>query len=209
MNNKGNLGIATVILILSFILIAATAASVITRTSSQNNLTQQDVNQMVNEAVDEISTYIQVKDMIGKYTKNNNNQEIHQVALLLKPFFTIDLDVSTLTVKLDNGEQIQILRYSQKAEYIGSQSLFEHNIWEETPENTFSLLVLQDTDNSMVQYGTINENTDMAYLLISLSEDFALKSGETLTVTLFPSTGITRTLTLTAPLPMHSVISFE
>jgi len=36
----------------------------------------------------------------------------------------------------------------------------------------------------------------MAFIIIKLSDDFSMKKGETLTITLFPSSGVTRTISL-------------
>jgi archaellin len=208
--NKGSLGITSLILFISFCLIAMTAASVILKPSSSNNaLSVQNVNDQVNEAVNEISTYIQEKDMVGKYTTIGNEKKITQIALLLKPLFTIDIDLSALTIKLYNGENIRLLTYNQHAASLGAQSLFDHSVWKNNSNNTFSIIVVQDSDSSLKNFGLMNQNTDMIYLLISLPDDFAMKYGDNLFVTLFPTPGVSRTFELTASLPMHSIVSFE
>ena len=65
MNIQGGTGIITAILLVGFILIAATAVSVIMRNS--DDMSEQDLEEMANNAIDEISTYIQIKDVMGKY----------------------------------------------------------------------------------------------------------------------------------------------
>ncbi len=71
------------------------------------------------------------------------------------------------------------------------------------------LMMANHKDNSLVDYNIINKNTDMAYIVIKLSEDFSLKKGDSLVVALFPESGIQRTIKLEAPLPMKSIVSFE
>ncbi|MCK5459005.1 MAG: hypothetical protein KAI20_03880, partial [Thermoplasmatales archaeon] len=71
MNNQGATGIATAILLISFILIGATAASVIMGDSGNNP--EENYEEILDEALDEISTYIQIKDALGKY--NSTTEE--------------------------------------------------------------------------------------------------------------------------------------
>ena len=207
MNIRGGLGITTAIVFISFLLIAATAATVIM--GNQKEISEEDYERIVEEAVDEISTYIQIKDTIGRYYLTDGEQRIQKIALLITPLISLDTDISSLTIKISNGEQIRILYYSGQAAFIQSQSLFEHSLWDETTEETFSMIVTHDKDRSITEYATLNENTDMTYIIIKLPDGFTMKKGDAITITLFPSTGITRTKTLVAPLPIHPIVSLE
>lgn len=205
MANHGATGIATAILLISFILIAATVASVVVGNSRKSS--EDDFEQTVNEIVDEISTYLQIKDVMGKYSSVNGEQRIQRLVILIKPLVSVNLDVSELMVKLCNGEQVRILSYSGQAAFLQSNSLFKHPLWDSTDENCFSLIVTLDGDRSMVDYHMIDDNTDWAYIIITLSEDFALKQDDSMEITLFSSTGIPRTITVEAPLPIKSLVN--
>ena len=205
MSNGGSLGLTAAILAIGIILIAATAASVILSSSTTSD--EQNYEQMTEEALEEISTYIQTKDVMGKYYYDDGAKHIQKIALLIKTMFSVEIDVSGLTIKLCNGEQTNILYYSGKAAFIYSNPLFEHPLWDNMSNSTFSFIVTYDKDNSLVDYGTINDHTDMAYIVIKLPEEFTMQKGDRITVTLFPSTGIERTLTLEAPMPMNSIVS--
>ena len=207
MNNEGATGITTVILLVSFLLIGVTTASVLTGNSK--NISEQDFEKMVDDIVDEISTYIQIKDVMGKYYSTEGEQSIQKIAVLIKSLFSIDIDASELMIKLCNGEQIKMLFYSGQAEFMHSSSLFEHPIWDNMKGDNFNFVVAVDKDRSLVDYNTINDNTDMAYITIKLSEDFAMKKGDTMTITFFLSKGVTRTITVKAPLPMKQIVSLE
>ena len=207
MNNEGGIGIAAVILLVSFLLIAATVASVIMGDSE--DLSEQDLEEMVNDAVDEISTYIQIKDVMGKYCSTEGEQRIQQIAVLIKSLFSVDMDASELLIKLCNGERIKMLRYGKQAEFIYSSSLFEHPTWNNMRGDTFNFVVTLDKDRSLVDHNIINDNTDMAYITIKLSEEFAMKKGDTMIITLFLSRGVTRTITVKAPLPIKQLVSLE
>jgi len=203
MNKWGSTGITSIILLISFLLIGTTISSVIT--SGTGGTTEEDIDEMINGILDEITTYIQIKDQIGKYYLDNGVQKIKKIAILVKPLISQDIDISQLTIKLCNGYDVKILNYSGKAQFIGTNSLFEHPIWDDITDNSYGFIVTLDSDRSLVDYNILNE--DMAYIVIRLSEGFSMVNGETMTITLFPSSGITRTTTIEAPLPIKPVVS--
>lgn len=207
MNNQGVTGIATAILLISFILIGATAASVIMGDSGNNP--EENYEEILEEALDEISTYIQIKDALGKYNSTTEEQHIQKIAILIKPLFSIDIDASKLVIKLNNGKQIKMLCYNRQAEFISSNSLFEHPIWTTMTDTDFGFIVILDKDQSIIDYGTINDNTDMTYIIIKLPNDFTMKKGDTLELTLSPSTGVTKTINLKAPLPIKQIVALN
>jgi len=100
-----------------------------------------------------------------------------------------------------------MLDYCGNAVFIDSNSLFEHPIWNNISYSNFGFIVIHDKDRSLVDYNAINDNTDMAYIIINFSEEFSMTKGETMDVTLFPSSGIKRTITLDAPLPMKQLVN--
>lgn len=205
MNNLGSNAITALIVLIIFVLISATVASIITQKPGE--ISNQDMEKQLEEVLEEITTYIQIKDTIGRYYKTNGEQKIKRIALLIKPLISLDIDASELTIKICNGKSVKILSYSGNAEVIGSNTLFEHPIWNEISDNNFGFIVTHDSDSSLVEYDVING--DMAYTIIKLSEDFYMKKGETLEVTLFPLSGITTMTTLKAPLPIKNVVTFE
>jgi len=207
MNNWGSTGITTIILLMSFLLIGATIASVVRSGTGGTTTSEENIDQILNDVLDEITTYIQIKDQIGKYYMDNSVQKIQKIAILVKPLISQDIDISQLTIKLSNGYDVKILNYSGNARFIGTNSLFEHPIWNNITGNSFGFIVTLDSDRSLVDYNTLN--ADMAYIIIKLSEGFSMVKGDSLTVTLFPSSGLARTITLEAPLPIKPVVSFE
>ena len=206
MNQNGNLGITTAILFIGLVLIAAIASSVLIGNSTKVN-NEYDLNKITNEAVDGIITYIEVKDIIGKYYNDNGDQRIEKIAILIKPLVSCTIDVTQLMVKLCNGQDIRVLSYSGQSDFISTNSLFEHPRWDTFTTDQFGFIAIQDTDRSLVDYNTINANTDAAYLVLKLPDGFTLRNGDFLTITLFPSTGMTRTFTVEAPLPITSIVT--
>ena len=144
---------------------------------------------------------------MGKYYPVGEELHIKKIAVLIKPLFSVDMDVSEIMIKLCNGEQIKMLYYGEQAEFIHSNSLFEHPRWDNIKDENFNFIVVLDKDKSLVDYNTINDNTDMAYITIKLSEDFTMTKGDTMTITFFLSKGITRTITVKAPLPIKQIVT--
>jgi len=207
MNKWGSsTAIAAMTLLIGFLLVSIVAASVITN-GSGSTTSEQDVEEILNDVLDEISTYIQIKDKIGKYYTTNGIARIEKIAILVKPLITIDIDISQLNIKLCDGNTVKILGYNGNAAFIESNPLFEHPIWNNLDGNNFGFLALLDKDNSLVDHDILNE--DMAYIIIKLPEDFSMVKKEAMTLTLFPESGIERTITLKAPPPLKPIVSFE
>ena len=206
MKNEGNLGIASAILAAGLILIASIAAAVIID-DSQKNFSTQNINKITDEILDEITNYIQIKDIIGKYSIINEKRSIQKIAILIKPLIPQNINISDLTIKLQNEKTITILYYSGQTEAIEAYPLFEHPIWKNMTNNSFSFIVILDRDKSLLHHNVLND--DLAYIIVRLPAEFAIKPNRSLTLTLFPLSGIDRTIILDAPFCTKQVVSFE
>ena len=189
-------------------LIGITVASVITGENT-GATTEENYDQMTEEIIDEISTYIQIKDQKGKYSEINGERRIDKIALWISPLVSQVIDVSQLTIQLNNGETVMFLVYDGNAENLESNSVFGHPIWNNIDGSNFGFISVIDLDGSLVDYDTINDCSDNAYVVFRLPNDMTMTKHEKLIVTLFPSTGITRTTILEAPLPIKPVVTFE
>ncbi len=208
MANLRNTGITLLILLICIILIAVTVASVLTDSTTETT-SEEELDQMTQEVIDEISTYIQIKDRKGKYYEVNHEYKLQKIALWISPLVSQEIDLSKLTILLDNGENINILQNSLKISKINSEALFEQNIWKEMNGTNFGLITIIDNDNSIINYNTLNENTDNAYLIFRLPKNIEMEKHDKIKVTLFPNTGIKRAIILKAPLPIKPVVTFE
>lgn len=211
MNKTGSMAITGSIILITTILLGIIAVSVLSSPSDSNS--EEDMielyNQIVEESIDEISTYLKITDKLGKYYGEPRHQRIEKIAIMIKPLVTINVDISELTIKICNGNSVKILTFNGISEKIGSQSLFGHSLWDNIDENKFSFIVTHDKDKSLLEHNTINKNSDMGFIIIKLPKDFYMEKGDNLVVTLFPETGITRTTVLEAPIPIKSVVSLD
>jgi len=207
MNNTGNLRISSVVLLISTILISVAAFSVLSDNSNTSASSEEEIEQMLNEALDPITKNVQIIDKVGKYYGEPQQQKIEKIGILIKPLISDEIDLSELTIKISDGNSLRILSYSNQVALFGNNNLFDHPIWDSLTTNNFGLIVTRDIDNSLVDYDTINKNTDMVYIVIKLPSDYHMKKGDSIIVQLFPSSGLTKTTMLDAPLPMTSVVS--
>lgn len=187
----------------SIILIAITVSSLIIIPDDTIIYGEEELNEFIEEAYEEFATYIQVKDKIGKYY--GLPPKIEKIALLISPLVSSEINLSSLNIKLNNGENVKLISYNKKIDYILTNYLFEHPIWDNLNSNEFGFLIINDEDKTLQDYNVLNSNTDMAYIIINLG-DFSMNYKDTLIVTLFPSTGWEKTIKLVAALPVDNIV---
>lgn len=205
MDTNAQLGTITGILLLVFILIGAVSASVIITDSPITS--EEDLTKITNEILNELCSYLQIKQIVGKYQTIQDQPRINKIAILIKPLVSQTIDLSHMTLELCDGNNYRILFFNGTAGSIRSQSLFEHPTWNNLTNGTYGLLSTIDDDNSIITAHKINDYTDMAFIIIKLPDNAALTQDTQLVLTLRPSPGIGRTVTLEAPLPIKNVVT--
>lgn len=213
MNTRGSSTIPVSFLLISSVLIGAsvynfTSTEINEENPDENNLIHY-ANQIINETVDEITTYLQTVSTMGKFNGSPPNQKINQIVILVKPMLSKNIDISELIIELFNGNHVKYLNYSGDTLFIESYGIFEHPLWNSLSENNFGLIVVYDEDTSIANYGIFNEKTDMVFLTIKLPEIMEMSKGDKLTITLIHAIGIKRSIDLKAPLPIKSIINFD
>ena len=202
MNNWGSTGITTIMLLSGFLMAGVTSSVMFQNTDDLSS----NVKQMVNDVVDEITTYLKIDDVIGKYYTDNGNRRVERIVILVKQPIKNTINMSDLTIKLCNNEDVILLGYSGHAEEYNSKGVFENQVWE-TTNNAFSLIVVIDTDKSLIDYNIMNG--DIAFIAIKLPDRFTIDGNEAVTVSIIPAKGIVSSVVLEAP-SFHSsdIISF-
>jgi archaellin len=201
-------GLTSVILIVSLFLIGITVADIISG-DPNGSISDQQLEQMTEETIEELSSYILIKDQIGKYNGTYKELKIEKIALWITPLVTQEIDLSQLTIQLNDGKNVLFLKYTNNSENLGSLSLFENIIWKKLNGTNFGFISIIDMDDSLVNFHTLNDCSDNAYVVFRLPESISLKKHDKIVVTLFPSTGITRAIELKAPLPINSIVKFD
>ncbi len=205
MDDQAKLGTIAGVLLLLFVLIGAVSASVII--TDTNITSEDDLNAMTGEIIDELCSYLQIKQIVGKYQMVQGEEKITKIAILIKPFVSQDIDISKMTIELCDGDQYKILFFNGTTGSIRSHSLFDHPVWDSIPNETFGILSTVDDDNSIINSHLINKNTDMAFIILKLSNETAMNQDDALEVTILPSPGTGRMVTLEAPLPIKNIVT--
>ena len=201
MKSWGSTGITVLIVLVISMLVAITAASVIS-TETTDTTTEEDYEQMLEDAANEVSRYLLVKDQLGRF---NEDQQIEKIVLWLTPLVEQDIDISQLTIELNNGESVMMLTYSGSNPR-ESNDIFEQSIWDDIDGTNFGLIPVIDLDDSLVNNNAFDDASDNAYLVFKLPTGMMMNKYDEMVVKLVPSSGIARTLYLKAPMPMKSIV---
>jgi archaellin len=201
------IGITTIVLLFSLLLSGLIVGSVITNESPEIDI-ENDFEQMLEEVIDETSTYIQILEQKGKYNEINKERRIDQIILYISPLFTKQIDISNFKIQLNNGESVRFLNYSGNVKNLDNYSIFNHPIWNNLDGNNFGFISIIDLDESLIKNNILNDCSDHTYIVFKLPYDMTLAKNEKLTVTIFPLSGITRTTILKAHFSTRSIIDF-
>jgi len=165
-----------------------------------------DAKQTLNDTINEITTYLKIEDVIGKYYVTNGVRSVEKIVIYIKQFFRNTINMSEVTIKISNNNDVILLDYSGHAVESNSKAVFEHQVWE-TTNNAFSLIVIFDKDRSLLDYNIMNEDT--AFIAIKLPDQFVMEKDDTITISIIPAKGIIRSIVLETP-SFHSsnIISF-
>ena len=203
--------ISTIILFITFLMVSLIVANEIfagsTTDSTTGEPTEQEIEQMTQEVIDEISAYIQIRDQKGKFYNINGERKITKIAILISPLVTQNIDLTQLTIQLNNGETVKTLTFDGSISKMESNTLFEHPIWDNLTGDNFGFISVVDIDNSLIDHQIINDYSDNAYVVFELQSNIALEKYDTMDVTLFPSTGITRTTSFRVPFSIKPVVT--
>ncbi len=207
MNNWGSSAIYAMIILIGIMLVSVVAAEIINNTEGLT--LEQDLSKITTETIEKYSTYMDIDFKVGKFYQIDGIQKIKKIALQISPLFSTNIDITQLNVQILNKESLKLLYFDGVVEFYNGGSLFENSNWYNITEKNFGLLVINDLDKSIVDQNVINENSDRAYLIFELSDDIALSKYDSLYVTLFPGSGLSKSVILKAPMPIKPVVIFE
>lgn len=208
MNNYASSGILSVFLIPILLIGTAAVSNEILSENDTNEIYNiNNYDELINDTLNEISTYFNIKHILGKYYNNENIYYIGKIVILLKPYFDINFDLSNLNILLSNEEKVVILQNNDKTEFTGSYDVFEHPNWDRLSYGFYGILVVSDQDNSIEEFNIINDNTDLIYITLNISDYFNFEKGDNIKISLIPSSGNSQTFLLKAPLPTNKIVN--
>ena len=207
-NNKGAVGIGTLIVFIAMILVAAVAASVIITTAE--NL-QQRARSVGSNVIREVSAGIVVENIAG-YT-DVNKTKIQYLGLLVRPRAgtqDIDLRYTVLTIKYNNLTVLKLNASLMIEAGTDNTSVFDAPIAAGSPNKMvdsctgieFGLVSILDADNSVMMAKGLNDG-DRIYILVNLSavipEENGLPTRAVISGAIQPETGSPGVFEFTSP----------
>jgi archaellin len=183
-----------------------TSASDTIQSQDELNLSEEEINELINAIYDEISTYISIDQILGRYNQSNENRYLNQLTIQIHSTFPKDIIISDIVVEVSDGKQIQFFSFNNKCDLIYNQSLFSNNVWKDLKANEFGILTIFDKDKSIVEQQIINHHSDRVILIFKLDEFFEIKNGDIITISLHPSFGTIRTLRIEIPFSTKQIV---
>ncbi|HEC81093.1 MAG TPA: hypothetical protein ENI42_01525, partial [Thermoplasmatales archaeon] len=198
-NNNAFVGIGTLIVFISMILVAAVAASVLIKTGET---LQQRANKVGLQTTREVSSGLVITDVTG-YT-NAAKTYITHLALTVRPRAgSQDIDLRN-TILYIQYERLTVLSYSNQTGYVASsvssQGVF-HTLNVTLNATTYGIIAVHDADGSITRNYGMNTG-DTAIILVNLSAAFntsGLPPRDSVSGSFLPEIGAAGTFDASAP----------
>lgn len=205
-DERGFVGIGTLIVFIAMILVSAVAASVLIRTGE---LLHQRANKVGLQTTREISTGLTVIDVIG-YTNEGRDHLIY-LAITVRPRSgseDIDLKNTVLYLKYD---KLVVLTFSNAtghvAKKVDPEGVF-HTLDSPLNGTTYGVIAIHDVDQSIYNNGGMNLG-DKAVIIVNLSATFnstGIPPRASISGSLVPEVGAPGTFDVAAPCVFSSRI---
>jgi flagellin FlaB len=164
-DEKGMMGIGTLIIFIAMVLVAAVAATVLIQTGQ---VLQQKAYKVGTETIEEVSSGVGIEDIVG-YT-NVNETHVQYMAFVVTPRAGsgyLDLQNMVMTVKYDN---LSVLTYDSNLLYtsVGSGGVFNTVNLSAITDLNYAVVVVHDADSSITNTEGMNIG-DTVYIIVNIS----------------------------------------
>lgn len=203
-SNKFNIAttFSIILLFISIILITITATSTIT---SNNAITEKNMETYLDDALNEITSYLKIRNVYGSFS-TEKPYHLTKIAIIISPLFHDSIEMSDFIIQLQTKNSLTIYTLNDLSQPLNDQTIFTHTLWKNLPHNQYSLVSIIDKDTSIEKYQTLNEPSDLTFLVFSTAP-YEIKKGDLVTITISSGTSIHRTITFETPLPTNNIVS--
>ena len=202
MNRWGSTGVTALALLASLLIIGAGTSSVFL---DESEGLSNEVQNTVNNVLQEITTYIDVKNIIGYFNNIDKDAQLKKLIILVKPLIETTINLSQLNIQISNGASIRVFSYNGTAEKT-SEDLFNNRVWNKISENEFGVIILTDEDNSIKNWQMINK--DLVYLTLPIPSDLTIKPDSNIKISIIPNNGCIKTLEVEIPFLLSSNVVY-
>lgn len=200
--HQASVALPLILILLVVLFIALTATSMMT---NQVTTSQQDLTQYVDDALYEITSYLQIKNVYATYSRQAP-YHIDKIALFVSPLFHQTIDLSTYIIHIQTDTNLHLYTYNYTLSPMGSTGVFSHPIWDQHSNHHFGIISIQDPDDSLISHHSFSQPADMAVFTLSV-EDVSITKGDLVTIQLSPGQGVERSLMFRVPLPTRTVVN--
>lgn len=195
-DEKGQVGIGTMIVFIAMVLVAAVAAAVLTQTSGY---LQQRAMSVGRETTEEVSTGVKITGVEGRTNGTTSDAIISELAVFIRTNTGgTSIDLKQTLLKLSDGENQAVYVFNSTANITnaadtGVRQKFnstEVTAWDGATNSTFGLLILQDYDDSLEGTNPTLNRGDRAALLVNTTKTFGgIESRGEITGSVVPEIG--------------------
>ena len=206
MKSKSLLSFTLILLLLVILVLNVTVSSFIYETT--DDITEEDLEDMLSTIYNDISTYVEIEHMYGRYNKTDQGRMITQLAILINPYFSTTISLEEIILETITPQDVQLFYFSNHSSKIASNTLFSHPEWNNTSTTHFSIISIFDRDASIEQYNLLNDHSDRVYILIQLPENLWINNNEHIEINILFSSGNKRSLSLQVPFSTKDIVQF-
>lgn len=191
---KGTIGIGTLILFITMILITAIVTSVLVDIS---NLLQQRTSHIGKESTDKVTSGITILEIRGYH----DGSKIKYMAILITPNVgSVPIDLNQTVVILSAGKEEIVARYNESKDiYISiNEPIFDPTILNKLDDRTFGIAVIRDIDSSCQKKTPVINKGDIVAIILNTTK-LNLEPETTVSGTVQPEVGIPAIISFTTP----------
>jgi len=202
-NDRGQVGIGTLIVFIAMVLVAAIAAGVLINTAG---LLQSQAEATGEESSAQVTDRVQVSTVTGTTGADTNDaledERIDRISLtVLRSPGADDIDLTNAIIEVfANGESGTLTHDDSQSDDFDSDSIADKTDGDNVPEDSFQILAIQEASD-----GSLSDTSDRAQLIFDLSEiepgddGATLGTGDTVAISITSASGGTAFVEKRAP----------
>ena len=190
-NDRGQVGIGTLIVFIAMVLVAAIAAGVLINTAG---FLQAQSEATGEESAEQVVDRVQISSVTGSALETDNSDELQDYGAeelnlveltVLRSAGADDINLENVIIEVFANGESETLTFDEEEEYLSADEVGELNL-SDTDDNFGIVNITDNGDN------TLTDSSDRAKLVFELQDvdaDATLEEGESMTITVTTASG--------------------